>query len=133
MIRFLEARQRLGPGTVLEFNGELVVSMQCPDCAQEEFIFKSMARLYENAADCPNCGGHRDMNLTHRISGTETFLDRTLAQIDVVRPLAAAQFRAQFHTLPSVPHHQHNPPHDRPRISYPLFFCQKNMMIRKNL
>ncbi|MBK8985959.1 MAG: ThiF family adenylyltransferase [Chloroflexi bacterium] len=78
-----EAQQRLGPETVLEFNGELVVSMRCPDCGQEEFIFKSMARLYESAADCPNCGGHRDMNLTHRISGDESFLGRSLADIDI--------------------------------------------------
>ena len=86
------ARQRLGPGTVLEFNGELVVSMRCPDCGQEEPIFKSMARLYENAADCPNCGGHRDMNLTHRITGTEDFLDRTLAEIDLP-PLSIVRAR----------------------------------------
>jgi predicted RNA-binding Zn-ribbon protein involved in translation (DUF1610 family) len=77
------ARQRLGPGTVLEFNGELVVSMRCPDCGEEEFIFQRMARLYEAAAICPKCNGRRDMNLTHRISGTEDFLDRTLAEIDV--------------------------------------------------
>ncbi|MFQ5437072.1 MAG: hypothetical protein ACE5FD_19610, partial [Anaerolineae bacterium] len=41
-----------------------------------------MARLYENAADCPICGGKRDMELTHRISGDEDYLDRTLAEID---------------------------------------------------
>ena len=77
------ARQRLGPGTVLEFNGELVVSMRCPDCGEEEFIFQRMARLYEGAATCPNCNGRRDMNLTHRVSGAEDYLDRTLAELDV--------------------------------------------------
>jgi len=66
--------------------------MRCPDCGQEEPIFKSMARLYESAADCPNCGGHRDMNLTHRITGDEDFLDRTLAEIDLP-PLAIVRAR----------------------------------------
>jgi molybdopterin/thiamine biosynthesis adenylyltransferase/predicted RNA-binding Zn-ribbon protein involved in translation (DUF1610 family) len=86
------ARQRLGPGTVLEFNGELVVSMRCPDCGEEEFIFQRMARLYEGAAICPKCNGRRDMNLTHRISGTEDYLDRTLAELDVP-PLSVVRAR----------------------------------------
>jgi adenylyltransferase/sulfurtransferase len=42
-----------------------------------------MARLYESAADCPNCGAKREMRLTHRITGEEDFLDRTLAAVDV--------------------------------------------------
>ncbi len=29
------------------------------------------------------CGGRREMNLTHRITGDEDFLDRTLEQVDV--------------------------------------------------
>ena len=77
------AEEALGKGTVLELGSELVVSMQCPDCGQEEPIFQSMARLYEAAATCPNCNGRRDMNLTHRITGDENYLDRTLAEIDV--------------------------------------------------
>jgi adenylyltransferase/sulfurtransferase len=77
------AKETLGEGTVLELGSELVVSMQCPDCGQEEPIFQRMARLYEAAATCPNCNGRRDMNLTHRITGDENYLDRTLAEIDV--------------------------------------------------
>jgi hypothetical protein len=42
-----------------------------------------MARLYEDAATCPNCGAKREMHLTHRITGDEPFLDRTLAEFDV--------------------------------------------------
>lgn len=77
------ARERLGPEAVLEFDSELVVSMACGSCGKEEPIFKRMARLYEDAAVCPNCGAKREMNLTHRISGDESFLDRTLADIDL--------------------------------------------------
>lgn len=77
------ARRDLGETAVLEFDGELVTTMICTDCGEEFPIFQKMARLYESAAVCPTCGGRREMNLTHRISGEENFLNRTLAEIDV--------------------------------------------------
>lgn len=77
------ARERLGPETVLEFDSELVVKMACGSCGNEEPIFQRMARLYEEAAVCPNCGAKREMQMTHRIDGAEDFLDRTLAEVDV--------------------------------------------------
>lgn len=77
------ARERLGPETVLEFDSELVVKMVCGSCGNEEPIFQRMARLYEEAAVCPNCGAKREMQMTHRIDGAEDFLDRTLAEVDV--------------------------------------------------
>lgn len=77
------ARGRLGPEAMLEFSNELVVAMKCAHCAQEEPVFKKMARLFESDATCPTCGGRRDMVLTHRITGDEAFLNRTLAEIDI--------------------------------------------------
>lgn len=77
------AREQLGPEAVLEFDSELVVSMDCGSCGLVEPVFQRMARLYEDAAVCPNCGAKREMHLTHRIAGDEAFLDRTLAQVDV--------------------------------------------------
>lgn len=77
------ARERLGQESVLEFDNELVLSMHCPDCGEETAVFKRMARLYETEFACPNCGERREMQLTHRITGQEDFLDRTLAEVDV--------------------------------------------------
>jgi adenylyltransferase/sulfurtransferase len=77
------ARERLGEESVLEFDSELVVCMQCPECGLETPVFKRMARLYESEFACPNCGGRREMQLMHRITGHEHFLDRTLAEVDV--------------------------------------------------
>lgn len=77
------ANRHLGTESVLEFDSEIVVAMHCPDCGQESPIFKRMARLYEGEFACPNCGGRREMSLTHRIDGSEPFLNRTLAEIDV--------------------------------------------------
>ena len=77
------AREQIGPDATLEFDGELVVSMKCPACGKEEPMFRRMARLYEGEATCPHCGEQREMQLTHRITGEETFLGRTLAEVDM--------------------------------------------------
>jgi adenylyltransferase/sulfurtransferase len=77
------ARERLGSEAMLEFNGELVVAMKCSHCGDEEPVFKRMARLFDSSAICPTCGGRRDMILTHRITGDEDFLERTLAAVDI--------------------------------------------------
>lgn len=80
---FAIAREKLGPETVLEFDSELVVAMVCPNCQESSPVFKRMARLYESEAVCPTCNGRREMQLTHRLTGEEDYLDRTLAQMDV--------------------------------------------------
>lgn len=67
----------------LEFGYELVEALHCPDCGQETPVYKRMARLYDGAFVCPDCGGRREMRLTHRIEGGEDYLDRTLAGVDV--------------------------------------------------
>jgi molybdopterin/thiamine biosynthesis adenylyltransferase/predicted RNA-binding Zn-ribbon protein involved in translation (DUF1610 family) len=77
------SRERLGPETVLEFDGELVVSMHCPDCSLESQVLRKMARLSESAFVCPDCGGRREMVLTHRIDGSEDFLSATLDEVDI--------------------------------------------------
>lgn len=87
------ARTRLGQQAMLEFNGELVVAMKCPNCGQESPVFKRMARLYDSYAVCPECGARREMVLTHRISGDEDFLQRSLAEVDVP-PLDIIRARA---------------------------------------
>ncbi len=77
------AKEKLADDAVLEFDGEIVTTMYCLDCGEQFPIFRKMARLYENDSTCPNCGGRREMNLTHRVNGSEDFLDRALAEMDV--------------------------------------------------
>jgi adenylyltransferase/sulfurtransferase len=77
------AREELAADAVLEFSGELVVAFECAHCNEQTPVFKRMARLYEGEAVCPVCGKRRDMVLTHRITGEEDFLERTLAEIDL--------------------------------------------------
>jgi adenylyltransferase/sulfurtransferase len=77
------ARERLGDQTVLEFDSELVVEMKCPNCGHASPILKRMARLYESEFACPQCGERREMNLTHRIDGSEVFLNEALSNVDI--------------------------------------------------
>ena len=77
------AREQLGEDAHLEFSGELVVAMTCNHCQEESPVFKRMARLHEGETTCPVCNSPRDLVLTHRITGEENFLDRTLAEVDV--------------------------------------------------
>lgn len=77
------AQDGLGAETVLEFDHEIVVALECPNCGQNSEIFKRMARLYENVFACPECGERREMFLTHRIDGSEQYLERTLSEFDV--------------------------------------------------
>lgn len=88
-----QAREHLGGEAVLEFDNELVVAMHCPECGRVEQVFQRMARLYENAATCPQCGSRREMELTHRIDGSEPYLQRTLAEVDVP-PLSIVKARS---------------------------------------
>ncbi|HSH03927.1 MAG TPA: ThiF family adenylyltransferase [Anaerolineae bacterium] len=88
------ARQQLNHDDIsLEFGFELVTHLTCPDCGQQEEIFQRMGRLFDTVFACPNCSGRRDMSLTHRITGQEDFLDRTLAEIDIP-PLSIIRARA---------------------------------------
>jgi len=77
------AREHVGQDAALEFSGELVVAMTCDHCQEVTPVFKRMARLYEGETTCPTCNNPRDLVLTHRITGAEEFLDRTLAEVDV--------------------------------------------------
>ncbi|KAA3660711.1 MAG: ThiF family adenylyltransferase [Chloroflexi bacterium] len=86
------AKDKLGEETVLEFSYELVVSMVDPTTQEEEFFFKRMGKLSEASLNATSNGVQREMRLTHRITGEEDFLDRTLAEIDVA-PLDIIQAR----------------------------------------
>jgi molybdopterin/thiamine biosynthesis adenylyltransferase len=77
------ARNTLGDEAVLEFNSELVVSLQCTQCGQETPVFRRMARLHDGEFHCTECDGRREMRLTHRVHGDEDYLSRTLAEVDV--------------------------------------------------
>jgi adenylyltransferase/sulfurtransferase len=76
------ARQDLGQEAVLEFSHETVISMIDPTNGEETYFFKRMASLSENELISPTTGAKRELRLTHRLTGEEDFLGRTLAEFD---------------------------------------------------
>jgi adenylyltransferase/sulfurtransferase len=76
-------RSDLGPQAVLETSTDLLASLECPACREEEPVFLSLGKVTERQGRCPRCGANRVPKTFHTIEGREPFLDRTLAQIGV--------------------------------------------------
>lgn len=92
------ARGDLGPDTVLELDQELVLSLNCAACNTLEHVLKPLADVSFEAGHCPSCGEMREVNLTHSITGSEDFLQRTLHSVGVpplhiLRATNGAEFR----------------------------------------
>jgi molybdopterin/thiamine biosynthesis adenylyltransferase len=79
------ARAELGKEAVLEFDREVVWGFQCQSCNRREDVFKLLVDVSAAAAECPHCGKPRTPELMHAVDGSESFLDRTLAQIGIPR------------------------------------------------
>lgn len=78
-----EVQDRLGRGAVLEFNQEIVGSLECAGCGRTEAVFRPLGRVSEKEARCPHCGEERNPALLHGASGDEPFLDRTFFEIGI--------------------------------------------------
>jgi len=77
------ARTELGPEAVIELDQELILALECPQCRKVEQILKPISEVSFEAAHCPSCGVLRDTQMTHLITGQESFLDRPLASLGV--------------------------------------------------
>ena len=81
---FLElVRGQLGPTAVVETNQDLLESLFCTNCNEEERLLNSLGKVTERQATCPGCGANRTPRTYHTIDGREEFLDRTLAEIGI--------------------------------------------------
>jgi molybdopterin/thiamine biosynthesis adenylyltransferase len=79
-----EARKLLGPAAELELARDVLEKMVCPNCRAEEQLFVSLGRVKSDKAKCPACGAAtREVVTFFKVRGTESFLDRTLADIGV--------------------------------------------------
>jgi len=77
------AAAELGPDTVIELDQELILSLKCPNCRTVEQILKPISEVSFESAHCPTCGVMRETEMTHAITGSEPFLNRTLASVGV--------------------------------------------------
>jgi len=74
-------RQEVGPRAQVEFERELCTRLHCPHCDETRDFFRSLGKVTIAAATCPTCGEVCDPVLTHKLDGSEDYLDRTLAEL----------------------------------------------------
>jgi molybdopterin/thiamine biosynthesis adenylyltransferase len=77
-------RSDLGPEAVIETGRDLLASLHCEDCGEDEPIFASLGMVTEAQGRCPRCGHPRTPSMFHTIDGRRPDLrDRTLAEIGI--------------------------------------------------
>jgi molybdopterin/thiamine biosynthesis adenylyltransferase len=76
-------RKTLGPEAVIEFNGELLFSLECPSCGKVQPVLKSLGKTTVHEGRCPDCNVMRTVQTFHSIDGSERFLDMTFGRIGV--------------------------------------------------
>jgi len=77
------ARADLGPEAMIEFNQELLIDLRCPRCEKVAAVLRPLGSVLESAAACPACGLNRQAVRAASVSGSEPFLDRTLAELGI--------------------------------------------------
>lgn len=77
------ARADLGPGTVIEFNHDLLESVTCVRCEQTFPLRSSLGKVTESQGRCPQCGELCTPNLYHAMDDTSQVLDCTLDELGV--------------------------------------------------
>jgi adenylyltransferase/sulfurtransferase len=77
-------RADLGPDAVIETNQDLLASLYCTRCDEEEPLLTSLGKVTESQGRCRRCQEHRTPKIYHTIDGQMSFLtDRTLAEIGI--------------------------------------------------
>lgn len=78
-----KVRGGLGREAVVELNQDLLASLFCEQCNEDEPVLTSLGKVSEARGRCPRCGNHRTPRTFHTVDGREAFLDRTLGEIGV--------------------------------------------------
>jgi adenylyltransferase/sulfurtransferase len=77
-------RSDLGAQAVIETNQDLLASMRCEQCGQEEPFLMSLGKVTEAHGRCPRCGQPRAPRMYHTLDGRDPALvDRTLAELGI--------------------------------------------------
>src|SRR5262249_20543833 len=77
-------RSDLGSDAVIETGRDLLGSLHCASCDEDEPVFASLGQVTEAQGRCPRCSQPRTPELFHTIDGRRaSFLDMTLAAIGI--------------------------------------------------
>jgi adenylyltransferase/sulfurtransferase len=77
------AQADLGPQAVLELDQEIVLTLECPQCNTVEQVLKPLSKVSFEAAHCPNCDVLRETELSHVVTGEESYINNTLASLGI--------------------------------------------------
>ncbi|MEN6645040.1 MAG: ThiF family adenylyltransferase [Armatimonadia bacterium] len=81
MLEIVQAE--VGPKAVVEFERELCTYLSCSRCQTKHEHFRSLGRVTVDDAVCPTCHELCEPELTHSLSGAESYLDMTLEQMGI--------------------------------------------------
>jgi len=74
-------RRDVGPEACVEFERELCTHLCCPECGIAHPFFRSLGRVTLSDAECAQCGALCDPQLTHRLDGSEDYLELPLSAL----------------------------------------------------
>lgn len=76
-------RDRIGNNAVIELEKELISSLICERCGIKKEVYKTLGKVTEDEALCPECEQVCNPEMTHTINGDEPYLNLKLAEIGV--------------------------------------------------
>ena len=76
-------RDRIGNNAVIELEKELISSLICERCSIKKEVYKTLGKVTEDEALCPECEQVCNPEMTHTINGDEPYLNLKLAEIGV--------------------------------------------------
>ena len=76
-------RGDLGPEAVIETSNDLLASLHCAACDEEEPRLGSLGKVTEREGRCPRCGQHRAPKTFHTLDGRGPWLDRSLSELGI--------------------------------------------------
>jgi adenylyltransferase/sulfurtransferase len=77
-------RSDLGSDAVIEFGRDLLASLHCSICCEDEPMFASLGKVTESEGRCPRCGQPRAPIMFHSLNGNDRdLLEMTLSELGV--------------------------------------------------
>lgn len=77
-----EIRKELGEKAVVDFDREIAITATC-SCGEEKNLCTPVHKLKGEMLTCPKCGQQMSFDSIHSINGSESFLDKSPAEIGI--------------------------------------------------
>jgi molybdopterin/thiamine biosynthesis adenylyltransferase len=78
------ARSDLGSGAIIELGRDVLRSLHCTTCREDETVFASLGKITEARGRCPRCGAPRTPAMFHAVDGRDSdLLEKTLGEIGI--------------------------------------------------